>query len=298
MKRSTDRTLVTHVGSLVRPMSIRNILSARDHGEPYDEAAYEKTLKEEVAGVVRKQADTGIDIVSDGEYGKAGWIRYVSERLGGFVPSRVPHRRPRAEPGLPDPRGREVQGILRGLHADPVLRLAAARRMQDRARQHGRAAAPESHGLGMRRADHLQGAGRGRAGHRQLQVGAERRQGHRRVHAGRGADERARAVAQRLLQERRGDRRGAGRRAEGGIQGDRRRRLHPAARRCVSGARVRPAARPDERARGAQVCRALRRPDELCAHRNPRGQGPLSRLLGQLERAAHHRCAAQDHLAT
>jgi 5-methyltetrahydropteroyltriglutamate--homocysteine methyltransferase len=85
MQRSTDRTLVTHVGSLVRPMSIRNILWARDHGEPYDEAAYEKTLREEVAGVVRKQADTGIDIVSDGEYGKAGWIRYVSERLGGFV---------------------------------------------------------------------------------------------------------------------------------------------------------------------------------------------------------------------
>ena len=84
MKRSTDRILVTHVGSLVRPMSIRNILSARDHGEPYDEAAYEKTLREEVAGVVRKQARRGIDIVSDGEYGKAGWIRYVSERLGGF----------------------------------------------------------------------------------------------------------------------------------------------------------------------------------------------------------------------
>ena len=85
MKRSTDRILVTHVGSLVRPMSIRNILSAREHGQPYDEAAYQKTLREEVAGVVRKQADVGVDIVSDGEYGKAGWIRYVSERLGGFV---------------------------------------------------------------------------------------------------------------------------------------------------------------------------------------------------------------------
>ena len=135
MKRSTDRILVTHVGSLVRPMSIRNILSARDHGEPYDEAAYEKTLQEEVAGVVRKQADIGIDIVSDGEYGKAGWIRYVSERLGGFVHRPIPRRRPRAEPGLPDPRGREVQGILRGLHADPVLRLAAARRSRRPARQ-------------------------------------------------------------------------------------------------------------------------------------------------------------------
>ena len=44
-----------------------------------------KTLREEVASVVRKQADVGVDVVSDGEYGKAGWIRYVSERLGGFV---------------------------------------------------------------------------------------------------------------------------------------------------------------------------------------------------------------------
>jgi 5-methyltetrahydropteroyltriglutamate--homocysteine methyltransferase len=85
MKRSADRILVTHVGSLVRPMSIRDILSARDYGRPYDEAAYEKTLREEVAGVVRKQADVGVDVVSDGEYGKAGWIRYVAERLGGFV---------------------------------------------------------------------------------------------------------------------------------------------------------------------------------------------------------------------
>jgi 5-methyltetrahydropteroyltriglutamate--homocysteine methyltransferase len=69
MKRSTDRILVTHVGSLVRPMSIRDILSARDHGQPYEEAAYEKTLREEVAGVVRHQAKVGVDIVSDGEFG-------------------------------------------------------------------------------------------------------------------------------------------------------------------------------------------------------------------------------------
>src|SRR3982074_1514072 len=82
MQRSTDRILVTPVGSLVRPMSIRDILAARDHGQPYEEAAYEKTLREEVAGIVRKQADVGVDIVSDGEYGKAGWIRYVAERLG------------------------------------------------------------------------------------------------------------------------------------------------------------------------------------------------------------------------
>jgi len=84
VKRSTDRILVTHVGSLVRPMSIRSILSARDYGRPYDQAAYERTLRREVAAIVRKQADVGVDIVSDGEFGKSGWIRYVAERLGGF----------------------------------------------------------------------------------------------------------------------------------------------------------------------------------------------------------------------
>src|SRR6202034_2264037 len=73
MKRSTDRILVTHVGSLVRPTSIRDILWAREHGQRYDEAEYQKTLREEVAGVVRKQADVGIDVVSDGGYGKSGW---------------------------------------------------------------------------------------------------------------------------------------------------------------------------------------------------------------------------------
>ena len=72
MKRSTDRTLVTHVGSLVRPMSIRSILSARDYGRPYDQAAYKRTLRREVAAIVRKQADVGVDIVSDGEFGKSG----------------------------------------------------------------------------------------------------------------------------------------------------------------------------------------------------------------------------------
>ena len=85
MQRSTDRILTTHVGSLVRPMSIRDIMTARDHGQPYDETTYDRILRDEVANVVRQQAEVGVDVVSDGEYGKAGWIRYVAERLGGFV---------------------------------------------------------------------------------------------------------------------------------------------------------------------------------------------------------------------
>ena len=85
MKRSTDRILVTHVGSLVRPLPVREVMWAREREQSYDETAFQKTLKTEVAKVVRQQADTGIDVVSDGEFGKAGWIRYVAERLGGFV---------------------------------------------------------------------------------------------------------------------------------------------------------------------------------------------------------------------
>ena len=84
MKRSTDRILTTHVGSLVRPLEIREYVAKREQDEPYDEDVYQRVLRKHVAEVVRQQADTGIDIVSDGEYGKTGWIRYVAERLGGF----------------------------------------------------------------------------------------------------------------------------------------------------------------------------------------------------------------------
>ena len=85
MKRSTERILVTHVGSLVRPPAIRQIMAAREQDLPYDNSAFAKLLREEVANVVHQQAETGVDVISDGEYGKAGWIRYVAERLGGFV---------------------------------------------------------------------------------------------------------------------------------------------------------------------------------------------------------------------
>ena len=157
MKRSTDRILVTHVGSLVRPMSIRNILWAREHGQPYDEAAYRKTLRDEVAGVVRQQAEAGIDIVSDGEYGKAGWIRYVSERLGGFD-----HRPFRAGDREQNPvymirEAERFREFYAAYTPDPILRLAAARRIQNRAQQYGVRHPPEPLGLGMRGADHLQG---------------------------------------------------------------------------------------------------------------------------------------------
>jgi 5-methyltetrahydropteroyltriglutamate--homocysteine methyltransferase len=85
MKRSTDRILTTHVGSLIRPAALREFLGAKEAGQPFDNAAYAKCLKESVAEVVRKQADIGIDVISDGEFGKAiSWAQYALFRLGGF----------------------------------------------------------------------------------------------------------------------------------------------------------------------------------------------------------------------
>jgi 5-methyltetrahydropteroyltriglutamate--homocysteine methyltransferase len=85
MKRSSDRILTTHVGSLIRPTALQEFLRAKQAGKPYDEAAYGKCLKNAVAEVVRKQADVGVDVVSDGEFGKSiSWSQYVLERLSGF----------------------------------------------------------------------------------------------------------------------------------------------------------------------------------------------------------------------
>src|SRR3954471_8713555 len=83
MKRSTDRILTTHVGSLIRPAALREFLSAKEAGKSFDEAAYAKCLRDAVGEVVRQQADIGIDVISDGEFGKAiSWAQYALFRLG------------------------------------------------------------------------------------------------------------------------------------------------------------------------------------------------------------------------
>jgi 5-methyltetrahydropteroyltriglutamate--homocysteine methyltransferase len=85
MKRSTDRILTTHVGSLIRPAPLQDFLRVKQAGKSYDQTAYEACLKSCVAEVVRKQADVGVDVVSDGEFGKSiSWSQYVLERLSGF----------------------------------------------------------------------------------------------------------------------------------------------------------------------------------------------------------------------
>jgi 5-methyltetrahydropteroyltriglutamate--homocysteine methyltransferase len=82
---SSDRIRTTHVGSLIRPPELLQFIRPRQNGQPYDEQAYAKCLRQSVAEVVRRQADAGIDVVSDGEFGKSiSWSQYALERLSGF----------------------------------------------------------------------------------------------------------------------------------------------------------------------------------------------------------------------
>jgi 5-methyltetrahydropteroyltriglutamate--homocysteine methyltransferase len=92
VKRSTERFLTTHVGSLIRPPEIQTFQQALVAGESIDQQAFEAALRTDVAEVVRRQAETGIDVISDGEFGKSGWTGYVFRRLSGFESRTVPRR--------------------------------------------------------------------------------------------------------------------------------------------------------------------------------------------------------------
>jgi len=85
MKRSEKRILTTHVGSLVRPPVLK-ALSKSDiyRAATTSSAEYEDALHKATEEVVRKQAAVGIDIVSDGEFGKSSWAVYVLDRITGF----------------------------------------------------------------------------------------------------------------------------------------------------------------------------------------------------------------------
>jgi 5-methyltetrahydropteroyltriglutamate--homocysteine methyltransferase len=83
MKRSEQRILTTHVGSLIRP---KTVLEGAKDRDPAHRSAHEQELKRAVAEVVSQQAKAGIDVVNDGEFGKSGWANYSLERLSGFEP--------------------------------------------------------------------------------------------------------------------------------------------------------------------------------------------------------------------
>ncbi len=127
MKRSSDRFLTTHTGSLPLPAPVRQALAAKRRGEPYDQAAIDAQLATAICEVVRRQIEVGVDIVGDGELSKTAWNDYVVHRIVGL--ERKPRSRARsAEPwsvarGIVRPRetgilGREIEGAPRHYRTD------------------------------------------------------------------------------------------------------------------------------------------------------------------------------------
>ena len=84
MKRSTERILTTHTGSLPRPDDLIRAMFAREEGVPVDGAALAARIGSAVTEVVQKQAGIGLDIVNDGEFSKPSYATYVKDRLTGF----------------------------------------------------------------------------------------------------------------------------------------------------------------------------------------------------------------------
>jgi len=84
MKRSTERILTTHAGSLPRPLAIQNVIKTYLDGQSYEEVELTGQIQSAVAEVVRQQADAGVDIPSDGEQSKTGFLLYGNDRRSGF----------------------------------------------------------------------------------------------------------------------------------------------------------------------------------------------------------------------
>ncbi len=84
MKRSTERFLTTHTGSLPRPQDLIRTMFAKEEGVPVDRPALQERIRSAVAEVVRKQAEAGVDIVNDGELSKPSYATYIKDRLNGF----------------------------------------------------------------------------------------------------------------------------------------------------------------------------------------------------------------------
>ncbi len=86
MKHSTNRILTTHAGRLDGPPEYRAMMMAMMSGQKVDLEAARPQIRSSIVDVLRKQADAGIDIISDGELGKVGFgsVGYYGLRLSGL----------------------------------------------------------------------------------------------------------------------------------------------------------------------------------------------------------------------
>ena len=90
MTNQIERILTTHTGSLPRPPDLLAMIQAKETGQPFDAEELAAAVRRSVAETVREQAASGVDIVNDGEFSKAGFSDYIKDRvsgLGGVDPS-------------------------------------------------------------------------------------------------------------------------------------------------------------------------------------------------------------------
>ena len=97
MKRSTSKILTTHTGSLPRSLELQDLLREREEGRAPDTAAFDGQVRQEVSYVIQRQTGAGVDVINDGEQGKAQYATYIKERLAGFEGEREVRRRPRMD---------------------------------------------------------------------------------------------------------------------------------------------------------------------------------------------------------
>jgi 5-methyltetrahydropteroyltriglutamate--homocysteine methyltransferase len=121
MKLSTERILTTHVGSLPRPQDVVDLLFAQDRGEAYDVEHFAGVMRRSVANVVERQAESGVDVVSDGETSKISYATYIRHRLTGFEGDSA-RPTPQDLDDFPEYRDRLVQAGHSATYLRPVCR--------------------------------------------------------------------------------------------------------------------------------------------------------------------------------
>jgi 5-methyltetrahydropteroyltriglutamate--homocysteine methyltransferase len=121
MKLSTDRILTTHVGSLPRPQEVVDLLFAQDRGESFDAEHFEDAMRRSVRDAVKRQSESGIDIVSDGEMSKISYATYIRHRLTGFEGD-SPRPTPQDLDDFPEYRDRLVKAGHSATYQRPVCK--------------------------------------------------------------------------------------------------------------------------------------------------------------------------------
>jgi 5-methyltetrahydropteroyltriglutamate--homocysteine methyltransferase len=83
-----DRILTTHAGSLPWPSELLSLVFAQESGKPVDPAALDREVRSAVKGIVKKQAEVGVDVLNDGEQSKPSYATYVKDRLRSSIRTR------------------------------------------------------------------------------------------------------------------------------------------------------------------------------------------------------------------